>query len=95
MDEKGAAVEPPESREEEEKDGLRERVRIRGWFAAVGEEGAVGGGGLGGGKKKPRPNEAAMRESRDGRGCVRTLRYILNDLNALFACGTYLWAVVR
>lgn len=26
----------------------------------------------------------------EGNGCVRTFKYILNDLSALLACGTYL-----
>jgi hypothetical protein len=61
----------PESLEEDEKDGLRERVRMRGGIEvviAVGDEGAVGGVGFGGGKKNPRPRDAAMRESREGKG---------------------------
>lgn len=41
-------------------------------------------------RRKDNPMDAAMRDKRDGNGCVRTLRYILNCRKALFACGTYL-----
>jgi len=87
--------EPPLSLEEVENDGLRERVRIRVYTAFVevlGDGGAVGAefGGAGGGKKNDRPREDAILERRDGRGWVRTFRYMLKDRRALFAWGTYL-----
>jgi hypothetical protein len=64
-------VDMPDSLDEDEKDGLSERVRMRGGIevvAAVGDEGTVGGVGFGGGKKNPKPRDAAIRERREGRG---------------------------
>jgi hypothetical protein len=61
----------PESLEEDEKDGLRERVRMRGGIEVVivvGDEGTVGSVGFGGGRKNPRPREEAIRDSREGKG---------------------------
>jgi len=52
----------------------------------VGEEGG-GDCGSGGREKK---NERGLRRSVERKDGLRTFRYILNDLKALFACGTYL-----
>ena len=61
-------------------DGLRVGERERaGWDDVVGCS-------SGRGKKK----ESGLKENLDRSGGLRTLRYILNDLSARFACGTYL-----
>lgn len=71
--------------------GESERVRARGVIGS-GEEGCDVSLGVCDPKSGPSPILAAMRERRDGSGCVRTLRYMLNDRRALFAWGTYLLA---
>jgi hypothetical protein len=66
-------------------DGLRDREREReraGW----GGDGDASECSSGRGKKK----ESGLKENLDRSGGLRTLRYILNDLSARFACGTYL-----
>ena len=55
----------------------------------VGEDGG-GDCGSGGREKK---NERGLRRSVERKGGLRTFRYILNDLKALFACGTYLISI--
>ena len=52
----------------------------------VGED----GGGDCGSDGREKKNERGLRRSVERKGGLRTFRYILNDLKALFACGTYL-----
>jgi len=52
---------------------------------AVGEDGGAGWDAGGRGKRK----ESGLRGSLERRGGFRTLRYMLNERKALFACGTY------
>jgi hypothetical protein len=52
----------------------------------VGED----GGGDCGSDGREKKNERGLRRSVERKGGLRTFKYILNDLKALFACGTYL-----